>query len=187
MLNVTDLRAGVAFQMEGVPYIVLQYTHTKMGRGTANVRVQARNLRSGAIEEKTFMSNARVESAATTKRKMTFLYSDGQMSYFMDPRTYEQFEIANSITGGQVRFLKDGEVVDILFFNSEPLLIELAPKVTLKVTDTGPGVKGNSASNVWKPATLENGLVVKVPLFIEVGEMVRVDTRNSNYVEREKA
>ena len=197
MIDVTNLRSGTTFQLDGIPYLVLKYTHTKMGRGTANVRLQARNLKTGAIEEKTFMSGGRVEEAPTFKRQMQYLYSarkqgtssaysDSDVAVFMDPTNFEQIEIPQRIIKEQIRFLKDGEMVDILFWNQIPLSIELPPKVKLLVRETGPGVKGNSATNIWKPATLENGLVVKVPLFVEVGDKIVVDTRTGEYVERAK-
>lgn len=186
MINVTDLRAGTTFQVNGVPYIVVKYTHTKLGRGGANVRVQAKNLKTGAIEEKAFMSGGKVEEAPTFKRPMQYLYLDGEKGVFMDPTSFEQIEIPQRVIKEQIRFLKDGETVDILFFNQIPLSIELPPKVKLLVRETGPGVRGNSATNIWKPATLENGLVVKVPLFVEVGDKIIVDTRVGEYVERAK-
>lgn len=162
-----------------------------MGRGNASIRIDARNLKTGAIEQKSFNSGARVEAAPTTKRRMQYLYSDGSNAMFMDPTTYEQVEVPTDTLGEQLRFLKDGETVNLLFWSfggaqDIPLLIELVPNVTLKVKDTGPGVKGNSATNIWKPATLENGLQVKVPLFIGVGDSVRVDTRTGEYIERAK-
>ncbi|MEK7182598.1 MAG: elongation factor P, partial [Patescibacteria group bacterium] len=157
----------------------------------ATVRVDARNLKTGRVEEKTFNSGARVEAAPTTKRRLQYLYKDEENAVFMDPQSFEQVEIPRRIAGGEIRFLKDGQEADVLFWSSGdaadvPLTIELPPKVTLKVTDTSPGVKGNSATNIWKPALLENGLQVKVPLFIAVGDSVRVDTRTGEYIERAK-
>ncbi len=191
MINVTDLRTGTTFQVDGTPYAVLKYTHTKLGRGGATVRVEARNLKTGRVEEKTFNSGARVEAAPTTKRRLQYLYKDEENAVFMDPQSFEQVEIPRRIAGEEIRFLKDGQEADVLFWSSGdaadvPLTIELPPKVTLKVTDTSPGVKGNSATNIWKPALLENGLQVKVPLFIAVGDSVRVDTRTGEYIERAK-
>lgn len=186
MINVTDLRAGTTFQMNGVPYVVIKYTHTKMGRGTANVRVEARNLKTGAVEEKTFMSGARVDAALTVKRPMQYLYSDGKNAVFMNSSTFEQVEIAKTIVGQEIKFLKEGQTVDILFFNDQPLSILLPPKLTLKVMHADPGVRGNSATNVWKSVSLENGMQVKAPLFIKTGDSVVVDTRTEEYVERAK-
>lgn len=184
MLNASELRNGTTFEADGKPYVVVRYTHTKMGRGGATIRIEARNLRTGNIEEKTFGSNDRVDSAPTLRRKMQYLYSDSSNGVFMDPTTFEQVEMPLSAILNEIKFLKDGEQVNVLMVRDEPLLIELAPKITLTVTDTGPGVRGNSTSNIWKSATLENGLQTKVPLFVEVGEKIRVDTRTGEYVER---
>ncbi|MBI2405840.1 elongation factor P [Candidatus Microgenomates bacterium] len=191
MIDVTDLRAGTTFQIEGTPYVVVKYTHTKLGRGGATVRVEVRNLKTGRVEEKTFNSGTRVEEAPTTKRRLQYLYKDEENAVFMDPQSFEQVEIPRRIAGGEIRFVKDGQEADVLFWSSGdavdvPLTIELPPKVTLKVTDTSPGVKGNSATNIWKPAVLESGLQIKVPLFINVGDAVRVDTRTGEYIERAK-
>ncbi len=184
MYNASELRNGTAFEFEGKPYIVVRYTHTKMGRGGATIRVEARNLRTGAIEERTFGSNDKVNSSPTTRRRMQYLYSDSSNVVFMDPTSFEQVEMLVGAIGKEMKFLKDGDFVNVMFVKDEPMLIELPPKITLTVTDTGPNVKGNSASNIWKPATLENGLQTKVPLFVNNGEKIRVDTRTGEYVER---
>lgn len=186
MLNASDLRNGTTFELLGKPYVVVRYTHTKMGRGGATIRIEARNLRTGNVEEKTFGSNDKLDVAPTARRKMQYLYQDGPSAVFMDPMTFEQVEVPLSAIKNEVKFLKDGEPVNVLFVHDEPLLVELAPKITLEVTDTGPNVKGNSASNIWKPATLENGLQTKVPLFVNIGDKIRVDTRTGEYVERAK-
>lgn len=188
MIPVTELRAGATFQMDGTPYVVVKYTHVKMGRGNATIRVACRNLRSGGVEEKTFTSGATVEPITTIKRSLQYLYADGQNIAFMDPKTYEQVEIAKSILGERQHFLREGQGVDVLFWSQEgqdvPLDVALPPSVVLTVTETDPGLKGNSATNVYKSAVLENGLQVKVPLFIKIGDKVKVDTRSGEYVER---
>ncbi|MBI4059322.1 elongation factor P [Candidatus Microgenomates bacterium] len=186
MISVTDLRAGTAFQMDGNPYVVLRYSHTKLGRGGATVRVSVRNLKTGNVEEKAFGAGQSVEEAPVAKKRMQYLYSDGKTIVFMDPTTFEQFEMRVSIIGDKIYFLKDGEMVQVLFWGSEALDIELPPKIDMKVVEAPPGIKGNSATNMWKQAKLENGLTVKVPLFINMGDMIRVDTRTSEYVERVK-
>lgn len=186
MLNATDLRSGTTFELNGTPYVVTRYTHTKMGRGGATIRVEARNLKTGNVEEKTFGSGDKVPQAQTRKQKMQFLYKDDQKVFFMDSSNFGQIEIASRILGGDTRFLKEGQSVDVFFWNDEPLFVSLPPNVALEVIDTVPGVRGNSATNVWKPATLEGGFEVKVPLFIKVGERIRVDTRTGEYVERVK-
>jgi elongation factor P len=194
MINSTDLKNGVTYLSDGKPYKVVKYTFVKVGRGGATVRVTAKNLESGSVEEKTYSSNVKVEAVSTTKRKLQYLYRDGANAVFMDPSTYEQVEILAKVLKDELPYIKEGEEVVILFWTDKnkggniekPLYAEIPPKVSLKVTDTTPGVKGNSAANVYKSAILENGLTVKVPLFIDNGELVRVDTRTGEYIERAK-
>jgi elongation factor P len=186
MINATDLKNGITFLDNGKPYKVIKYTHVKIGRGGAIVRVTARNLESGGVEEKTFSSNIKVEDVQTVKRQLQFLFVDGNIATFMDPKTYDQIEVPVSVIENELHFIKEGQVVSLLFWDEKPLSIEIQPKVTLTVTDTPLGVKGDTASNVYKEATLENGLKVKVPLFIKKGERIVVDTRNGEYVERAK-
>jgi elongation factor P len=193
VINSTDLKGGVTFLHHGKPYKVTKYNLIKMGRGGATVRVTTRNLENGNVEELTFSSNVKVEEVATTKRKLQFLYKDGGGAFFMDPATFEQVEIPKSLIEDELKFVKEGESAAILFWDNpgegevtRPLSIEIPPKVTLRVAETDPGVKGNSSTNVYKPAVLENNLEVKVPLFIEKGDMIIIDTRNSSYVERAK-
>lgn len=183
MIPVTDLRKGATFEINGIPYIVLEYNHIKMGRGGATIRITTRNLESGAVEEKTFNNGGNVSGISTRKRKLQYLYS-ADTAAFMDPHTYEQIELPLKVLGTDVAYLKEGQAVDVLFWDDRPMGIELPPNVTLTVTECDPGVKGNSASNFYKPATFENGLTSKVPLFIKVGDKVRVDTRTGTYVER---
>ncbi|MBI2268496.1 MAG: elongation factor P [Candidatus Blackburnbacteria bacterium] len=184
MIPITDLRAGTTFLLDGQPYIVLKYTHVKMGRGSATIRVKVRNLKSGATVERTFGSGESVSSISTTKRKLQYLYMDQQNVYFMDPKTYEQVEISKNIMETQATFLKEGAEVDVLFWEDKPLSIDIPNKVTMNIIEAEPGVKGDSASNMYKQAVLENGLRIKVPLFIKTGDRVNVDTRNGEYVER---
>ena len=187
MIPVTDLRAGRAFQINGTPYQVTNYLHVKVGRGNATIKVTSRNLKTGSIEEKTFNSGATVEPISTLKKKMQFLYKTPLAASFMDPQTFEQIDVKTQILGKTLNFLKEGELADLLIWSKddqEVLSVELPPKIALEVKDTPPGVKGNSASNVYKDAILENGLTVKVPLFIKPGEKVLVDTRSGEYIER---
>ncbi|MBI4153618.1 elongation factor P, partial [Candidatus Woesebacteria bacterium] len=150
------------------------------------VKVSARNLETGAIGERSFSSNVTVEEVNTYKKKLQYLYKTGNGLIFMDPTTYEQVEIPSSVLGDAALFLKEGEAVDILFWDEKPISCELTPKMTLTVAECDPGVKGNSATNIYKPATLENGLKLKVPLFIKVGDRIKVDTRTGEYLERAK-
>ncbi len=184
MINVNDLRAGAAFQEEGNLFEALEYSHTKMGRGTATIRIKARNLRTGAITDKTFISGARVEDAQLDKINGQFLYSDEASSSFMDPVTFEQFTIPLRILTGSEKYLQEGKEYQLLAFGDEVLKVDLPRTVELKVVDSPPGVRGDTVSNVYKAAKLENGLEVKVPLFINEGDIVKVDTRSGEYMER---
>ncbi|KKU25218.1 MAG: Elongation factor P [Candidatus Woesebacteria bacterium GW2011_GWC2_47_16] len=186
MISATDLKNGITFLSDGKPYRVIKYSLIKMGRGGATVKVTARNLETGSVTEKSFSSNAAVDEVNTHKKKLQYLYKTGNALTFMDPKTYEQVEIPLSILAEQAAFLKEGESVDVLFWDEKALSLELPPKITLKVVESDPGVKGNSATNIYKPAVLENGLNLKVPLFIKVGDQIKVDTRTGEYLERAK-
>ncbi len=184
MITATDLKNGTTFEMDGKPYKVVRYSHTKIGRGGATVRLSLRNLRTGQAEEKTLNSTVRVDEIVTTKRPMQYLYADEKVATFMNPSSYEQVEVDRDLVEEELPYVKEGETVNLLFWNENVLSIDIPPKVSLEVIDTNPGVKGNSATNIYKPAKLENGLETKVPLFIKVGDKVRIDTRTGEYVER---
>ncbi|OGY27521.1 MAG: elongation factor P [Candidatus Woykebacteria bacterium RIFCSPHIGHO2_12_FULL_43_10] len=184
MISVTDLRNGTMFQEDESPWIVLNYEFVKVGRGSANVKLKARNLKTGAIIEKSYISNARVEEANVEKKKVSYLYADGENFTFMDVGTYEQFSLPKNQLGGVDKFLKEGMVVSLITWDEQPLSVDLPNSIEFKVTETGPGERGNSVSNVLKPATLENGLVISVPLFIHEGDVIKVDTRQGSYIER---
>jgi elongation factor P len=186
MISVNELRSGRTFQEDGQPYLVLKYEHTKMGRGSANIKVKVKNLRTGSVTEKTFISGAKVEEVLTQKKKLQYLYSDRSGYHFIEPKTFEQITIPEKLLRNQARFLKEEAEVNILFVEGEPVSVELAPKMKFKIKETGPGVKGDSATNIFKPATLENKMKVKVPLFIKTGEEIWVDTRTGEYIERVK-
>ena len=184
MIEASDLKNGTTFLSYGKPYKVIKYTHIKVGRGGAIVRVTARNMETGAVEVKTYSSNVKVEDFSAQKRKLTFLYGDSSNSFFMDPKTFEQVPINNSVLGSDMKYIKGNEDVDVLFWGEKPLAIDIPPNVILTVSDTPPGVRGNSASNVYKDALLENGMSVRVPLFVNKGDKIKVDTRSGDYVER---
>ena len=186
MIPVTDLRAGVCFKDRGEPFQVLEYRHVKMGRGNANIKVKAKNLKTGATLEKTFMSGAKVDEVEVNKKNVQFLYSD-QTAHFMDTETFEQYSVAKDILGSGVAFLKEGLKVKILEFEDEVIGVELPRSVDLAVTQTGPNEKGDSSTSVTKPATLETGAVIQVPMFIKEQDLIKVDTENGHYVERAKA
>lgn len=191
MLPVTDLRKGITFQIEGVPYKVVEYSHVKMGRGNATIRVTVRNLKTGSVEEKTYNSGASFDPITTIKRKLQYLYQDAENAIFMDPKNYDQVEIDKTILGNDLKYLREGQDIDVNFWadgarGDQPLGVELPPNLVLKVIEADPGVKGNSATNIYKSVKLENGLTIKAPLFIKVGDKLRVDTRTGGYVERAK-
>jgi elongation factor P len=186
MITATNLKNGTTFLYEGKPYKVIKYSHTKIGRGGATVRVSARNLETGNLEEKTFNSTVKFDEVSTHKRMLQFLYSDGINTVFMDPKNYEQIEVPLLIVKDELPYIREGEEANVLFLDDRPLSIDIPPKVVLTIKDTPPGVKGNSATNIYKPAEMENGLLVKVPLFINKGDKIRVDTRTGEYLERAK-
>lgn len=186
MLNVQDIRNGTAFLLEGQPYLGLKYEHVKMGRGTATIRIKARNLLTGATIDKSFVNSARVEEINMTRKSMQYLYKDGTSFVFMDPATYDQVEVSREVAGEDAVYLKEGGLVNVLFWDERPLWIELPPKMEFSVKETDPGVKGNTVSNLFKGAILDNGMAIRVPLFINEGERILVDTRDGTYVERVK-
>src|SRR3989344_1302678 len=186
MLNVTELRNGVVFKEDNNLFQVLNYEHIKMGRGSGNVKVKVRNLRSGAVVERSFITGARVQDTSVDKRQTQYLYNYGNTYYFMDKESYEQFELLKSLVESQVKYLKDGMDVTVLMVEGEALGIELPNSLIYEVTETGPEEKGNTVSNVFKDATLDNGLIVKVPMYMKQGEKIKVDTRSGQYVERVK-
>ena len=186
MIASTSLRAGVTFLANDKPYRVIKYILVKQGRGGATVRVTVRNLESGGVEEKTSSSNVKVEDISIQNSQLQYLYSEGSTAMFMDPRSYDQIEVPLKTIEEDIKYIKEGQTVSVLFWEEKALGIEIQPKIILEITDTPPGVKGNSASNIYKTAKLENGITTKVPLFINTGEKIVVDTRTGEYVERAK-
>lgn len=185
-LNVTELRSGAVFKEGGQLLQVLTYEHNKMGRGSGTIRLKVRNLKTGSTVEKSFITGARVDEANVEKRKAQFLYRDSDDFAFMDPVSFEQFSLSAQILGETAKYLKDGLEVNLTVADEEALAIELPITLVYTIEETGPGEKGNSVSNVYKDATLDNGLLAKVPMFMKVGEKVKIDTRTGQYVERVK-
>lgn len=184
MTDVNKLRNGTAFELDGQPYLVLKYEFSKMGRGNANIKLRVRNLKTGAVLQKGFSSGNSVEEIWLKRKKMQFLFSDQRQSTFMDPVSFEQIEIDNEILREAKPYLQEGGEVQLLFWEEQALAVELPAKLTFTVKETGPGEKGNTVSNMYKSATLDNDLEVKVPLFINQGEKVIIDTRDGSYVSR---
>lgn len=185
-VNATELRAGTAFLYEGKPFKVTKYQLIKMGRGGATVRVNCVNLETFSNVEHAFSSNLSFDLITLNKRKLQYLYKDNEVAFFMNPSNYDQIEVPLTILGNDIYYIKEGDECNILFWGERAMSVDLPPKVILEVIECDPGVKGNSASNFLKSAKMENGLDVKVPLFIKSGEKIVVDTRSGDYVERAK-
>lgn len=183
MIPVTALRPGVTFEDHGDIFEVLTYNNMHLRKTSSVVQVKVRSLRKGSTIEKTFSSNGQINPVTIEKKEMQYLYKDKDSCYFMDSQTFEQITVPTKNLQGS-NYLKEGETIAISFHKNEALSMILPPKVKLKVTDTNPGVKGNSATNVYKDATLENGLTTKVPLFINIGDEIIVDTRDGSYTNR---
>lgn len=190
MISVTNLRAGACFSEGDNLFQVLNYEHTKLGRGTATIKVKIKNLKTGSVTEKVFISGAKVQEATLDKKETQYLYAVNSKqqtvnSYvFMDPVTFEQFELSEDKLGDQAVYLTEGMTIKVLFYNDEPLAIELPIKMEFKIAETEPGYRGNSATNIFKDAKLQNGLKIKVPLFVNIGDKVLVDTRTGEYESR---
>ena len=180
MVTAGDFRNGVTFEMDGNVYSIIEFQHVKPGKGAAFVRTKIRNVISGAVTEKTFNPNDKYPTAFIERKDMEYLYNDGDLYYFMDSETYEQLPISPNVLGDNFRFVKENMVCKVLSYKGNVFGIEPPNFVELQVTETEPGVKGDTATNVTKPATLETGAEIKVPIFINEGEMIRVDTIRRN-------
>ncbi len=184
MIDVNELRSGVTFELDDRLYKVLEYAHHKPGRGKATIRVKIRDLVSGAILEKTFSSGDRVQDVRLEHRVAQFLYRDGEVFHFMDVETYEQPELRSGVLGDAVHYLTEGLQVKLTFHEGRALDIELPTSVDLMVTDAEIAVKGDTATGANKAVTTETGLKVQVPLFVQSGDTIRVDTRTGAYITR---
>lgn len=183
MISVTELRSGTTYQEDGIYFTVLSYEHIKMGRGSANIKVKVRNLKTGSVTEKGYTNGAKISDIPVLKREMQYLYKDEDSVFFMDPRTFEQVSIPLTLIPDH-EYLKEGASFPVSFIEGKPLSVLIPPKMVFKVVETSPGLRGNSATNVFKEATLENNIKTRVPLFINVGELIRVDTRTGAYTEK---
>lgn len=184
MLSVTELRKGAVFVEQGRPYLVLEYRHTKVGRGNASIKIKARDLIVGSMIEKTFISGATVEEGEVERRKAQYLYSDDQNTYFMDPQSFEQFTTSKSVAEDASKFLTEGSETFLRFFRGSPIGLELPLKVNLKVTETPPGEKGDTKQGASKEATVETGYRLQVPMFVKVGETITINTETGEYTGR---
>ncbi len=184
MIDTGNLRKGVTFELDGRLVKVVDFAHNKQGRGSAQVRMTLRDLRTGSLTTQTVQAGAKFPQIRLERQHVQYLYADGDHRHFMDTDSFDQIVLDSSTVGDSARFIRENDVVDLLTYQSEPIDIELPPAVNLTVTETDPGLKGDTASGATKPATLETGLVVSVPLFINIGDTLKVDTRSGDYIER---
>lgn len=184
MINTNDLKTGMTIQMDGGLYTVLETGHVKPGKGAAFVTAKLKNLRTGSIIEERFNAGTKVESARIEKRDMQYLYEMSGVYYFMNMETYDQIELSKETIGDDYKYLKENLIVNITFYEGEVLGLSLPDKIEYVITHSDPAVKGNTSSGAMKDATLENGLVIKVPLFIEEGETVLVTPKDGKYSSR---
>jgi elongation factor P len=184
VISTGDLKKGVVIEMDNHLFQVMDYQHLKIGRGSAQVRMKLRNVRTGAVIDRTVQAGDRWPRARLEHRTVQFLYEDPPNYVFMDQESFEQMTLSRDLLGDAVLYLKDGLELEILMHGEEAIGVELPITVELKIAQTEPGFRGDTASGGTKPATLETGLVVNIPLFVNEGETIRVDTRNNSYIER---
>ncbi|MFC2050004.1 elongation factor P [Chloroflexota bacterium] len=184
MIDAGDLKRGITIELDGQLYQVLDYQHIKMGRGSAQVRLKLRDVRAGHTTERSFQASETFTRAILERRPVQYLYNDGSLYHFMDTKTFEQTAIDKSMLGETLNYLKDGANLEMLTHKGKSVGIQLPVSVELKVVDTGPGFKGDTASSGSKPAKMETGITIKVPFFINNGDTIKVDTRSGEYLER---
>lgn len=184
MISANDLRKGVTFEYEGDVYQVEEFQHVKPGKGAAFVRTKIRSVMNGGAKEITFNPNDKFEQAIIDTKEMQYLYNDGDLYYFMDPESYEQIGLAKEQVEEAIKYVRESENVTMRFFKGQPFEVQAPNFVELKVEHTEPAVKGNTATNVTKPATMETGAVVNVPVFVNEGDVIKIDTRTGDYLSR---
>ena len=187
MISAGDFRKGVTFEMNGEPHVVLDFQHVKPGKGAAFVRTKYRNILTGAPREEAFNPNDKFAKAHIETKTMQYLYNDGELYYFMDQETFDQVPLSADLVEDAVKFIRENDTATIKFYQGNAFAVEAPNFVDLKVIETEPGVKGDTATNVTKAATVETGAVIQVPIFIEEGEMIQIDTRDGGeYLGRSK-
>ena len=185
MISTNQFKNGSHIEIDGTVYKILEFQHVKPGKGGAFVRTKVRRIEDGSVIDKTFRAGEKFRPVHTESRKMQYLYDSGDAAVFMDTRDYEQLELPRALAGDAMRWMRPNDEVDVMFVDERPTDVQVASAVEMKVTKTQPGVKGDTASGGGnKPATLESGVTVQVPLFVEEGDTVRVDTRSGEYVSR---
>ena len=184
MISAGDFRNGVTFEMDGQVVSIIEFQHVKPGKGAAFVRTKIRNVITGAVVEKTFNPTEKFPTAFIERKDMEYLYQDGDLYFFMDNETYEQLPIGKAVLGNNFKFVKENMVCKVLSYKGNVFGVEPPTFVVLQVTQTEPGVKGDTATNVTKPATLETGAEIKVPIFVNEGDSIQIDTRTGEYMSR---
>ena len=184
MIYASDFRKGITFEINGEPHVVLDFQHVKPGKGAAFVRTKYRNILTGATREEAFNPNDKFPKAHIETKVMQYLYNDGELYYFMDQETYEQVPLMQEQVEEAMKYLRENDEATIKFYKGSAFLVEAPNFVDLKVIETEPGVKGDTATNVTKAATVETGAVIQVPIFIEEGETIKIDTRTGEYLSR---
>jgi len=185
-VSTNDLKNGMTLELDGTLFNVVEFQHVKPGKGGAFVRTKLRNMKTGAVLERTFNAGVKVGLARVERKEMQYLYRDGDNAVFMDLESYEQLPVSADVVGDAASYLTDGATASVATHDGTPISVELPASVALAVASTDPGVKGDRVSGALKPATLETGLVVQVPLFVEEGDRLKVDTRSGEYIERVK-
>jgi elongation factor P len=184
VISTSDLKRGAMMELDGQIVQILSYEHQKIGRGSAQVRLKVKNIRTGAIFDTTAQAGSKWPRIRLEQRDVQYLYSEGDLHYMMDKDSYEQFPLSGAQLGDAVQYLKDGMELEVLMYEGEPVGVDMPLNVVLEVTATDPGFKGDTATGGNKPATLETGKVIQVPLFVNTGDRIRVDTRDGSYIER---
>ena len=184
MIGVTDARKGTTIELDGQLYRVIEYQHIKVGRGSATVRLKLRDLKGNHTIERTFQAGERLTEARLDTITVQYIYREDNLFHFMDNETYEQFTLDEEQLEGCVDYLKEGMTIEVTTYQERPLGVQLPVTVELEVTETGPSFKGDTATGGTKPATMETGLVVQVPMFVNTGDVLKIDTRSGTYIER---
>ncbi|MBE6067896.1 MAG: elongation factor P [Clostridium lundense] len=184
MISAGDIRKGTTFELDGQVYTVTEFLHVKPGKGAAFVRTKLRNVINGGVTETTFNPTAKLQEAVIERKEMQYLYTDEVLYYFMDQETFEQIPLNHSQVEEAIKYLKENMFAVIKFYKGEAFSVEAPNFVELQITQTDPGAKGNTATNVLKPATVETGAIIPVPLFVNEGDVIRIDTRTGEYMER---
>ena len=184
MISTSDFRKGMRIAIDGQPYHIIDFQHVKMGRGGANVKTKLKNIKTGQVLERTFSGGEQFDQPDFSDKLMQYMYNDGDEWFFMDSKTYDQVSISKDKLGDTIWYFKENDEYHILFFEGDPISVDLPPAVVFEVVEAEPAIKGDTVSNVMKGAVVETGLSVKVPMFVKVGDRIKIDTREGKYIER---